>query len=103
MNLQRRHSDFKVWPGAQADIDRIMSIWTECLTRYGGPWLFGTQPSMADAMYAPECTRILTYGVECDPLCRAYVDTVLDCPHLVAWMAEAEREPDDLTELEIEF
>jgi glutathione S-transferase len=103
MNIQRRHADFKVWPGAQADIDRIVSIWTECLVRYGGPWLFGAEPSMADAMYAPECTRFLTYGVECDPLCQAYVDTVLNCPHLVEWMAQAEREPDDLTELDIEF
>jgi hypothetical protein len=31
MNLKARHPGFKVWAGAQADIDRIISIWRECL------------------------------------------------------------------------
>jgi len=103
MNIQRRHAEFKVWPGAQADIDRVMAIWSECLTRYGGPWLFGAHPTMADAMYAPECTRLVTYGVECEPWCTAYVATVLGCPHVVDWLDQAAREPDDLTELDVEF
>lgn len=103
MNVKRRHSDFKVWAGAQEDIDRVFAIWRECLTRYGGPWLFGGRPSMADAMYAPECTRFVTYGVDCDPACSAYIDTVLGCPHVVEWTTEAAREPDALDELEIEF
>ena len=31
MNLKAHHPGFKVWAGAQADIDRILSIWRECL------------------------------------------------------------------------
>ena len=42
MNLKAHHPGFKVWAGAQADIDRVMAIWRECLTTYGGPYLFGT-------------------------------------------------------------
>jgi glutathione S-transferase len=42
---------FKVWSRAQADIDRISTIWNDCLSAYGGPFLFGER-SMADAMYA---------------------------------------------------
>ena len=44
---------FKVWAGVQADIDRVTAIWRECLATYGGPFLFGEKPTMADAMYAP--------------------------------------------------
>ena len=53
MNLKARHPGFKVWAGAQADMDRIATIWSECFARYGGPYLFGEQLTMADAMYAP--------------------------------------------------
>ena len=56
MNLKAHHPGFKVWAGAQADIDRVMAIWRECLSTYGGPYLFG-KLTMADAMYAPVCTR----------------------------------------------
>jgi glutathione S-transferase len=57
MNLKARHKAFKVFSGARPDIERIREIWTECLSAYGGPWLFGA-PSMADAMFAPVCTRV---------------------------------------------
>ncbi len=56
MNLKVRHESFKVWGGAQADIERVATIWRECLQKYGGPYLFGAAPTMADAMYAPVCT-----------------------------------------------
>ena len=41
MNLKAHHPGFKVWAGAQADIERVAAIWRECLERYGGPYLFG--------------------------------------------------------------
>ena len=42
MNLKAHHPGFKVWAGAQADIDRIVSIWRECLAAYARrPFLFG--------------------------------------------------------------
>jgi glutathione S-transferase len=103
MNIKRRHSGFKVWTGAQADIDRVLAIWRECLSLHGGPWLFGEEPTMADAMFAPECTRVVTYGIEIGRPCAAYVETVLGAEHVVEWLAAAESEPDDLTELEAEF
>jgi len=48
MNIKARHRNFKVWAGAQADIDRILTIWSECLLASGGPYLFGSAPTMAD-------------------------------------------------------
>src|SRR6188768_3477558 len=70
MNLKAHHPGFKVWAGAQADIDRVMAVWRKCLSTYGGPYLFG-KLTMADAMYAPVCTRFLTYDVKLDAQCAA--------------------------------
>ncbi|WP_420993352.1 glutathione S-transferase family protein [Cupriavidus sp. 30B13] len=102
MNLKGHFPGFKVWSRAQADIDRITQIWTECLTQYGGPFLFG-QRTMADAMYAPVVTRFLTYGVELDPQPVAYCKQILAMPELQEWIAEARKEPDEISELEVEF
>src|ERR1700729_3692191 len=40
MNLKAVHPGFKVWAGAQADINRVTAIWRECLQRDSGPYLF---------------------------------------------------------------
>ena len=50
MNLKSHHPDFKVWAGAQADVDRIVAIWHDCFDRYSGPYLFGERPDTADAI-----------------------------------------------------
>ncbi len=103
MNINRKHENFKLWSGAEPDLERITEIWTTCLSTYGGPWLFGEQPTMADAMYAPECTRVVTYGLGMDRRSRAYVDTVLGGPEVKEWVDKAAEEPDALAELEGEF
>src|SRR5207248_8085694 len=73
MNLKARHTGFKIWSGAQADIDRITMIWRECFTTYHGPYLFGGL-TMADAMYAPVVTRFLSYDVKLDRDGARYCD-----------------------------
>ena len=102
MNLKAHHKGFKIWAGAQPDIDRIVEIWRECLGLYGGPYLFG-QRSMADAMFAPVVTRFLTYGVKLDEGCAAYAQTIMAMPEMKAWHAAALREPDEIEELDMEF
>jgi glutathione S-transferase len=103
MNLRRKHSKFKVYSGALEDIDRVFEIWRECFERYGGPWLFGKQQSMADAMYAPVCARFSSYGVDLDRACAAYVRKVLGSPLMKEWVAAAMDEPEIFNELEMEF
>ncbi len=103
MNLKAHYPDFKVWAGAQADIDRIAAIWRECLKRYGGPYLFGAGPTLADAMYAPVCTRFSTYAVRLDRLCTDYCETILNLPGMLEWIEAAKAEPDEVEELEAEF
>ncbi len=103
MNLKAHHPGFKVWAGAQADIDRILSIWRECLAAHKGPFLFGAKPCMADVMFAPVVTRFLTYDVKLDSDCAAYARTIMQLPPVREWVAAAEAEPDEVVELDVEF
>jgi glutathione S-transferase len=102
MNLKARYPAFKVWAGAQADIDRITAVWRDCLARYEGPFLFGPA-TVADAMYAPVCTRFRTYDVKLDSVCAAYCARILALPPMLAWAAAAQAEPDGIEELDVEF
>jgi glutathione S-transferase len=102
MNLKAAHPGFKVWTGAQADIDRIAAIWRECFAEHGGPYLFGTL-TMADAMYAPVVTRFHTYDVKLDRDCSAYCERIMALPDMIAWRKAALLEPDELEELDMEF
>ena len=103
MNIKARHETFKIFSGAKPDIERIKAIWTECLEAYGGPYLFGTKPTVADAMYAPVCSRFRTYAVELEPALAAYRDLILDWPLLQEWTRGALLEPDEIIEQEVEF
>ena len=103
MNLKARHPGFKIWAGAQPDIDRICEIWTECLATYGGPYLFGAQRGMADAMFAPVATRFLTYDVKVNAPCAQYCRTIMALPEMIEWVAAACSEPDEIEELDMEF
>jgi glutathione S-transferase len=103
MNIKAHFPGFKVWSRAQADIDRVLEIWTECLSQYGGPYLFGKEVSLADAMYAPVVTRFLTYDIPLDKTSAAYVKRIMALPAMQEWIAEAQKEPDDIDELDAEF
>jgi glutathione S-transferase len=102
MNLRARNEGFQVFPGARADIERIVTIWRDCLKTYGGPYLFGPL-TMADAMYAPVCTRFLTYDVKLDDLCADYCRSIIVWPAMEQWVTDAKAEPEELEELDIEF
>ncbi|MDR5726529.1 MAG: glutathione S-transferase [Terriglobia bacterium] len=103
MNLKAHHPNFKIWGSAKADIARVTAIWKECLEKYGGPYLFGAAPTMADAMYAPVCTRFQTYDVKLDRLCQDYCETILMMSDMIEWIEAARSEPEALDDLEAEF
>lgn len=102
-NVKGRYPGFKIWAGAQADIDHIIEIWRDCLARYGGPFLFGEKKTVADAMYAPVCLRFVTYHVPLDAVCEAYRDHIVGLPPVQEWIAAALEEPDAVEELDVEF
>lgn len=103
MNLRARKKNFPVWSGARADIDMVMAIWRDCLSTWGGPFLFGDTVTVADAMYAPVVTRFQTYDVGMDPQCAAYASRVLALPDLVEWVEASMHEVEEVPELEMEF
>jgi glutathione S-transferase len=103
MNLKARFPGFKSWAGARGDIERVTAIWSDCIDKYKGPYLFGEKPCAADAMYAPVCTRFLTYDVALDPVCAGYCKTIMALPLMQEWIAAAKVEPDELEELDVEF
>jgi glutathione S-transferase len=103
MNIKGRFPGFKVWSRAQGDIDRVLAIWKDCFERYGGPFLFGKQPCLADAMYAPVVTRLLTYDVPVDQAAAGYCKRVMELPAMKEWVAAARQEPEEIDELDAEF
>jgi glutathione S-transferase len=103
MNLRADFPKFKVWSRAEADIERVIEIWRECLAQYGGPYLFGQHRTMADAMYAPVATRFLTYHVALDNVCAGYCRTIMAMPEMQAWVAAARAEPEEIDELDMDF
>ncbi|OYV39055.1 MAG: glutathione S-transferase [Acidocella sp. 20-61-6] len=103
MNLRFHKPGFTVWSSAQADIDRITSIWRDCLTTWKGPYLFGQKPTIADAMYAPVVTRFLSYDVVVDDLSKAYGDTIMRWAPMKEWVAESHDEPQEIIELDLDF
>lgn len=103
MNLRLHKPGYRVWSAAQADIDRIIEIWRDCLETWKGPWLFGAHATIADAMYAPVVTRFRSYDVQLDDACERYAAQVMAWPDLQEWTAAAADEPEQIEELDIEF
>ena len=103
MNIKAHFSNFKVWSRAQSDIDRVVAIWRDCLKAYGGPFLFGKQPCIADAMYAPVVTRFMTYDVSLDAVCTGYCKRIMELPAMQEWIKAAKQEPEEIDELDAEF
>jgi glutathione S-transferase len=102
VNIKGHFPKFKIWTRAQADIDRVCSIWRECLATSGGPFLFGER-TMADAMYAPVVTRFATYDVKLEPRLATYAESIMKMPEMVEWIEAAKAEPEEIEELEVEY
>ena len=95
MNVRSSFPDRGVSPEVQADINRVMSIWRDCRTRFGqgrGDFLFGAF-TIADAMYAPVVTRFRTYKVELEREAEAYCEAIMGLPAMQEWIAAARNEP----------
>ena len=103
MNIKAHFPAFKVWSRAQADIERVVEIWNDCLGRYGGPFLFGKTPTIADAMYAPVVTRFRTYDITLPPACAAYTTQIMALPAMQEWVQAALQEPAEIDALDAEF
>jgi glutathione S-transferase len=86
MNLHRPIRAVTLTADAQANVARVVQIWTECRERYGklGPFLFGAFTA-ADAMYAPVVHRLRTYAIKVAPQAQAYMETMMALPAFAEW------------------
>lgn len=79
--------------GVRADVQRLVMMWSELLQAHGGPMLFGDF-TIADAFFAPICTRLQTYALPVPEPINAYIGRVLALPGVKAWVDAALREHD---------
>ncbi len=80
---------------AARDLERIEQMWTQQLAASGGPFLFG-EFGIADAYFAPVCTRIQTYGLAVNPASRGYLERIFALPAFQSWRQDALAERDFL-------
>ncbi len=92
MNIRKRYPGQGHSPECDADIARIVELWSDCLARYDGPFLFGAFCA-ADAMYAPVVMRFVTYAVALPVACQAYVEAVVAHAAVAGWIAQAHADP----------
>lgn len=94
VDIRSRHSLPDLDEALEAEIKRVLTIWSESRTRYSsdGPFLFGDW-SAADAFYAPVVTRFRTYGYELDGVTAAYSDAVWETELLSILRQQAAAEP----------
>lgn len=101
MNCRKRLPGKGRTPEVLKDIERIRTIWNDCRARFGkhGDFLFG-HFTVADAMYAPVALRFVTYAVEPDPVCTAYVSAITSLPAIQQWLADAKAETEVIPKFE---
>jgi glutathione S-transferase len=93
MNM-RSSFDREIIPEIQGDLDRIMTLWRDCRSRFGsgGDFLFG-KFSIADAMFAPVVSRFRTFKLPLDGAVEAYAAAMTAYPAYQEWLAAARNEP----------
>lgn len=96
MNVRKRYPGKGRTPEVEAEIARLVQIWSAGK----GPFLFGSF-SGADAMYAPVVLRFRTYAVDLPAAAQGYYDAMLALPAVQQWIDAAEREPESIPQFDM--
>jgi glutathione S-transferase len=99
MNIRCRYPGTGLTPESQKDIDRIVSLWTQCRERFGGAGslLFG-RFSVADAFFAPVVMRFHAYAVKVPRVAQEYCEAVQALSAVREWSDAARRETEFVAE-----
>lgn len=89
MNIRAKRPGTVTAPAVLAEVARIDAIWRECLTRHGGPFLFGESFGIADAMYTPMVMRFNTYAPKLSDAAMGYAERVTALPAVREWIEAA--------------
>lgn len=93
MNMRRRIEPIPIDKVVKKDIARIEQIWADCLSKHGGPFLFGERFTIADGMYAPIVNRSAIYELSSHPAVDAYSATLTALPAWQEWAEASSKEP----------
>ena len=74
------------------ELARMNALWSEGLTKFGGPFLAGAQFTVVDAFYAPIAFRVQTYGLEMELPSMEYVARILKLSSMQDWLDAALKE-----------
>ena len=102
MNCRKEFHDRVLSSDAEREIDRIKSLWVQCRSQFGkdGEWLFG-QYSIADTMFAPIALRFIGYNIPLTGEEKSYVNSVVNQPCIIEWIASGKAETEIIEEDEI--
>jgi glutathione S-transferase len=92
MNCGLRIKPNKITPELQKDLKRIEELWTEGLSRFGGPFLGGDKFTAVDAFYAPVIFRFRTFGHLMPNNISDYYELMLSLDSMQQWDTEAIKE-----------
>jgi glutathione S-transferase len=92
MNIQRQAFGQELTAGALANVKRIDLIWRNCLDAHGGPFLFGKEFGIADAMFAPVVMRFNSYAPKLSETALAYAARITALPIVAEWIEGARNE-----------
>lgn len=92
MNIQRQTFGLELTAGALANVKRIDLIWRNCLDAHGGPFLFGKEFGIADAMFAPVVMRFNSYAPKLSEAALAYAARITALPEVAEWIEGARNE-----------
>lgn len=92
MNCGVRVKLNRISPALQQNIERLNELWSEGLTRFGGPFLAGDKFTAVDAFFAPVAFRIQTYALPVSGQSLSYVQNLLALEPMQKWEAAALQE-----------
>ncbi|MEP2981374.1 MAG: glutathione S-transferase family protein [Lentilitoribacter sp.] len=92
MNMRRPIVKMEQDEALQKDVARIETIWTECIAKSGGPFLFGEFCS-ADAMFAPVVNRFEVYKLSENQAVLNYMENMKSLDAWQQWEKAGKAEP----------
>lgn len=83
----------EISPALQRNLDRLEQLWSEGLTRFGGPFLAGDKFTAVDAFYAPIAFSVRGYDLPLGKVAMDYVERLLQVNAMREWEQAALLEP----------
>lgn len=102
MNCRKHIKVEKIDADLQADINRVIEIWSNCrsVNHQNGDYLYGSF-SIADAMFAPVVIRLDRYGISVPDVVRKYMNSILEIPAMKQWIQDSREEKEVIEAEEI--